>query len=100
MNAAEVLQGGMILADYPFRRTSAACCTYVTVRVAVPEELAKPPPPEYFPVTVSVPAGAVVAPQAATPPDRTAVHKVVEPVVKVIVPVGVPVPDFGVTTAS
>ena len=40
-----------------------------------------------------------MAPQAATPPDRAAVHKLVEPVVKEIVPVGVPVPDFGVTTA-
>ena len=45
------------------------------------------------------PTGALVAPQAASPPDRTAVHRVVEPMVKEIVPVGVPVPDFGVTTA-
>jgi len=48
---------------------------------------------------VSVPAGALVAPQAAAPPDRTAVQRVVEPVMKEIVPVGVSVPDFEVTTA-
>jgi hypothetical protein len=49
---------------------------------------------------VSVPTGALVAPQAATPPERTAEQRLVEPVVKEIVPVGVPVPDSGVTVTK
>lgn len=40
-----------------------------------------------------------MAPQAAASPERTALHRLVEPVENEIVPVGVPVPGCGVTTA-
>jgi hypothetical protein len=39
---------------------------------------------------VSVPTGAVVAVQVATPADRFPVHRVVEPMVKATEPLGVP----------
>jgi hypothetical protein len=84
----------------PYAEDDTGSYEAVTVRVAVPEDPAKPAPPEYVPVTVSAPTGAVVAPQAATPPERTALQRVFLPVVKVTFPVGVPVPDCGVTVTK
>jgi hypothetical protein len=47
-------------------------------------------------VTVSAPAGAFEVKQVPAPPARMAVHKVVDPTVKVTVPVGVPTAELTV----
>ena len=46
---------------------------------------------------VSEPAGVVVEVQVPVPPDKVAVHSVVDPEVKVTVPVGVPVDPVAVS---
>jgi hypothetical protein len=65
-----------------------------TTRVAVPEEPSKlPGSPEYVPVIVSEPVGALVAEHDPAPStSASVVHRVVAPLVNVTVPVGVP-PD-------
>ena len=68
---------------------------------AVPLDAAKKPSPEYVAVIVSgLPTGAVVALHEPVPPVSGAVQSVVEPDVKVTVPVGVPdAPPLGATVA-
>jgi len=66
---------------------------WATVNGALPSEPVNVPSPEYVPVTVSLPAGAVEATQLPEPDTRGAVvHRVVPPIVKATEPVGVPPP--------
>jgi len=63
----------------------------------VPDDAEKIESPEYVAVIVSLPAGALAAVQLADPDTRApVVHRLVEPVVKLTVPVGVPDPDVTV----
>jgi hypothetical protein len=63
----------------------------------VPDDAEKIGSPEYVPMIVSLPAGALVAVQLPDP-DTSAgvVQSWVEPVAKLTVPVGVPDPDVTV----
>ena len=56
--------------------------------------------PEYVAYTLPVPTGALDAVQLADPETKDLVHSVLGPTVKLTVPVGVPVPDWGVTVAE
>jgi hypothetical protein len=68
-----------------------------TFNDVVPLDGASTALPEYVPVTVSVPTGALVALQLALPADKAGVvHNVVAPSVKVTDPVGVPEPEVTV----
>jgi len=70
----------------------------VTVRVEVPDDGANLLSPEYVPVTASSPSGAFEAEHDPDPLTRASVvHSVIDPVVKVTAPVGVP--DKEVTVA-
>jgi hypothetical protein len=66
----------------------------------VPEELVKLESPEYVPVTVSVPPGALVDEHEPLPPTRVATQSGLSPTANPTVPVGVPVPAAGVTVAE
>lgn len=60
-----------------------------TARLVVPVDPRKFASPEYTPEIVSVPTGAAEELQVPEPFDSVAVHRVVPPVVKATVPVGV-----------
>jgi hypothetical protein len=63
----------------------------LTVRLVVPDDSSKFESPEYVAVIVSEPVGAFVAEHDPEPSTRASVvHSVVAPLVKVTVPVGVP----------
>ncbi len=65
-----------------------------TTMVVVPEEAVNVLSPEYVPVTVLLPTGRAVEVQLPDPETRSpVVHKTVEPILNVTVPVGVPAPD-------
>jgi len=65
-----------------------------------PDDPAKLASPEYTPVTVPLPTGALLAEQEPSPPLRDATHTAVVPTVKVTVPVGIPDPISGWTLAE
>jgi hypothetical protein len=71
--------------------TVSVAAVVATVSVVVPEDVEKLPSPEYAPVIVSVPLGALVAEQEAEPPLSVAVQRVVDPIVNRTLPDGVPV---------
>jgi hypothetical protein len=72
----------------------------LTTRDFVPVEPANVESPEYVPVIVSVPTGAAAELHDPVPLDNAGiVHSVVDPVVNVTEPVGVPAPT-GVTVAE
>jgi hypothetical protein len=65
--------------------------------VVVPDDAEKLKSPEYAAVIVSLPAGASFATQLADPETRPGVvHRAVEPLTKLTVPVGLPDPDVTV----
>jgi len=51
-------------------------------------------------VTVSLPTGVLEVEHDPDPDDSVAVHSVVEPVLNVTEPVGVPLPEDGATVAE
>jgi hypothetical protein len=64
------------------------------------DDAAKLESPVYVPVTESVPRGAWVEVHDPEPAERVAVQMSVVPMVKVTVPLGVPVPEVDATVAE
>jgi hypothetical protein len=77
--------------------TAVVLMARATVKDVVPLDGALLVLPEYVPVTMSVPTGAIVALQLAEPEDNAGVvHNVLAPSLKVTEPVGVPEPEVTV----
>jgi hypothetical protein len=68
----------------------------LTSSASVPTEPAKLASPEYVPVTVSEPTGALLAEQVPLPALSVAVQSVADPTEMATDPVGVPAPDVTV----
>jgi hypothetical protein len=72
----------------------------LTTRGVVPDEGARRLVLSYWPVIVSFPTGAAAESHEPVPPESVAVHRFVEPAMKVTEPVGVPGPVVSATVAA